>query len=58
MVAVITGLWEGRERSGYRTRYQKFVGWTYDHQAGASARESIGVSISPPVQTKAEEWAE
>ena len=32
-VAVITGFFEGDERSGYRTRYRDFMGWTYDHQA-------------------------
>ncbi len=32
-VAVVTGLWPGHERPGYRTRYENFMGWTYDHQA-------------------------
>ena len=30
-VAVLTGFFEGSERSGARTRYENFVGKTYDH---------------------------
>ena len=30
-VAVLTGYWQGSERSGYSTRYEDFTGHTYDH---------------------------
>lgn len=32
-VAVLTGYWQGSERSGYSTRYEDFTGHTYDHSA-------------------------
>ena len=32
-VAIITGYWNGSERNGWSTRYEGFMGWTYDHQA-------------------------